>query len=230
MPAEEGWQLCHPPQTHRDLPTPAGCCGELQHHQDKLVQLDPHINTTRGVVMGCPLRLPTELLLRHPQIEEATRCQTLRTKEATCQVTVTLRGPLLSQLSLGSWWTLYLCPWVPEPLQCYRCHRFGHHQASCANVIECGICSGSHDTQECLVKYKAKQDIVHRCPNCNQAHHAWSKSCPARLRLVERGRERQATWVANQQKTEQSRAAPSTQTIAPLSTTPSSPCITSSPQ
>ena len=65
----------------------------------------------------------------------------------------------------------------------------------------CGMCSGSHETQECLVKYMAKQDIVHRCPNCNQAHHAWNKFCPVRLRLVERDRERQSVWVANQQKT-----------------------------
>ena len=119
----------------------------------KLVQLEPHSNTTRGVVMGCPLRLPTELLLRHPQVKEATRCQTHCTKEATRQVTVTLRGALLPHLSLGSWGTFYLRPWVPEPLRCYLCHRFGYHQTSCANVIKCGICNGSHETQECLVKY-----------------------------------------------------------------------------
>ena len=118
----------------------------------KLVQLDPHINTTHCVVMAYPLRLPTKLLLRHLQVDEATRCQTPRTKEATRQVTVTLRGPLLPPLSLDSWGTFYLRPWVPEPLRCYR---FGHHQASCANV-KCGICSGSHETLECLVKYKAK--------------------------------------------------------------------------
>ena len=33
MPAGEGWQLCHPPQIHRYLPTPAGYCSQLQHHQ-----------------------------------------------------------------------------------------------------------------------------------------------------------------------------------------------------
>ena len=52
--------------------------------------------------MGYPFRLPTELLLRHPQVEEAIRCQTPRTKEATRQVTVTLRGSLLLMLSLHS--------------------------------------------------------------------------------------------------------------------------------
>ena len=129
----------------------------FQHLQDVAV----NCSTTRGPqyqhhawcsYVWC---LPTELLLHHPQVKEATRCQTPRTKEATRQVTVTLRGLLLPQLSLGSWGTSYLRPWVPEPLWCYRCHRFGHHQASCANVIKCGICSESHETQECLVKYKA---------------------------------------------------------------------------
>ena len=57
----------------------------------KLVQLDPQINTTRDVVMAYPFRLTTDVLLRHLQVEEATRCQTLRTR----QVIVTLRGPLL---------------------------------------------------------------------------------------------------------------------------------------
>ena len=109
----------------------------FQHQQDvgvncsttrvKLVQLDTHSNTTLGVVMGYPLRLLTDLLLRHPQVEDTTRCQTPRTKEATCQVTVTQRGTFLSQLSLGSWEIFYLRPWVLEPLRCYRCHRFGHH-------------------------------------------------------------------------------------------------------
>ena len=160
--------------------------------------------------MGYPFCLPTELLLRHPQVEEATRCQTPRTKETIRQITVTLRGPLLPQLSLGRWGSFYLCPWVPEPLRFYRCHRFGHHQVFCANIIKCRICSGSRKTQECLVKYKAKQDIVHHCSNCKQAHQAWNKSCPARLRLVERGRERQAAWIANQQKTATMPAPPGT--------------------
>ena len=36
--------------------------------------------------------------------------------------------------------------------------------------MKCRMCSGSHETQECLVMYKRKQDIVHRCPSYNQAH------------------------------------------------------------
>ena len=191
LPGKDGSSVIRPKSTE-SFQHLQDVCSQLQHHQDQAGSAWPHINTTHGVLMGYPLRLPTELLPSHPQIEEAIRCQTSRTKEATCQVTVTLRDPLLPQLSLGSWGTFYLRPWVPEPLRCYRCHRFGHHQVSCKNVIKCGICTGSHETQECLVKYKAKQDIAHRCPNCNQAHHAWNKSCPARLRLVERDRERQA--------------------------------------
>ena len=170
--------------------------------------------------MGYPLRLPTDLLLRHPQ---ANRCQTLRTKEATHQVTVTLRSPLLPQLSLDSWGNFYLRSWMLEPLRCYRCHCLCHHQTSCASIIKCGMCSESHETQECLVKNKAKQNIVHRCPNCNRAHHAWNKSCPARLRLVERSRERQAAWVVNQQKSETIPASPGTFVWGLLTAPPPAP-------
>ena len=43
-----------------------------------LVKLDPQIQMSKGIVMGYPLRMPTALLLRHPQVEEAKRCLTPR--------------------------------------------------------------------------------------------------------------------------------------------------------
>ena len=76
--------------------------------------------------------------------------------------------------------------------------------------MKCGIYSEFHETQKCLAKYKAKQDIVHCYPNWNQAHHAWNKSCPARLRLVEWGREWQPAWISSQQKTATISAPPGT--------------------
>ena len=188
----------------------------------KLVQLDSFINTTHGVVMGCPLRLPTDLLLRHPQVEEATRCQTTRTKESTRQVTVTLRGPLLPQLSLGSWGTFYLRPWLPEPLQCYRYHRFSHNQVFCANVIKCGICTGSNETIPAPFVWgqqlptapppaqcSAPTDFLPLPPTAAAPRQSLITSLPSRRPL---------------------HTTPSTQMIAPLCTTPSSPRIISSPQ
>jgi len=173
----------------------------------RLVALDPGATLTKGVVMGYPLGMPTDLLLRHPQVEEATRCCAPRTRDETRQVIVSVRGPLPPHLDLGNWGLYYLRPYSPEPLRCFRCQRFGHHQASCDRPQVCGMCSGPHQTEGCLAKYKARQEVQPRCPNCSQAHHAWNKTCPARLRRVHQGRVNQVNWVTQQQTTA-SRPAP----------------------
>lgn len=165
-----------------------------------LIKIDPQTQLKRGIVMGYPLRMPLSILQHHPQVEEAARCQTTRGQMDTRQVLVTLRGDLPPSLSLGNWGTFYLRPYTPEPLRCYRCHRFGHHQAACVRPVVCGMCSGSHTTDSCLTKYKAKQEVRHRCPNCSGSHHAWNLNCPVRLQLVNHGRERQAAWVEEQQR------------------------------
>ena len=162
----------------------------------KPIQLDPHSNTTRGVVLGYPLCLPTDLLLRHPQVKEATCCHQRGHTPSNRHTTWSSSTPVV----LGQLGDFLLPPLSARTTAVLPLLPFGHYQASCENVINCGMCSGSHEIQECLVKYKAKQDIVHSCPNRNQAHHAWIKSCSALLRLVEWGRERQAVWVTNQQK------------------------------
>ena len=149
-----------------------------------LVKLDPQAQLTKGVVMGYPLRMPLQLLQRHPQVEEATRCLTSRDRTETRQVLVSVRGALPPHFDLGNWGMYYTRPYTPEPLRCYRCQRFRHHKANCSRPHVCGICSGGHPTETCLTKYKAKQAVVHRCPNCGGAHHAWNPSCPARLQRV----------------------------------------------
>ena len=167
--------------------------------QVKLSVLDPSLRVTRAVVMGYPHRLPTDLLLRNPQFESAERCQSRKTRDLTRQVVVTVRGPVPASVSLGNWGTFYLRPYTPEPLRCFRCQRFGHHQANCARPQVCGVCSGLHETRLCLDRFKAKEPVTHRCPNCSGAHHAWNPSCPVRTQWVDRGRVRQVDWVQQQQ-------------------------------
>lgn len=226
--------------------------------QVTITKIEPQTQVKKGIVMGYPLRMPLSILLNHPQVEEATRCQSTRGQMDTRQVLVTLRGDLPPSLTLGNWGTFYLRPYVPEPLRCYRCQRFGHHQAACERPMVCGMCSGPHTTSICLTKYKAKQEIRHKCPNCSGSHHAWNPNCPVRLQLVNRGRERQAAWVEEQQKITpappgtfvwgqqrqpplQTPAAPqlmseefpplplATATVIPQPLPPVTPCITSSP-
>ncbi|XP_071092678.1 uncharacterized protein [Haliotis cracherodii] len=60
--------------------------------------------------------------------------------------------------------------YVPNPLRCIKCQKFGHGAKFCRNQTECSRCGGAHEGSECSNSIK--------CANCNGEHLASSKSCP----------------------------------------------------
>ena len=64
---------------------------------------------------------------------------------------------------------------IPAPRRCFKCQRFGHGARTCrATKDVCPMCSGTdHTHNECPNKESQK------CPNCDGAHSAASKECPA---------------------------------------------------
>ena len=64
---------------------------------------------------------------------------------------------------------------IPAPRRCFKCQRFGHGARTCrATEDVCPMCSGTdHTRNECPNKDSKK------CPNCDGAHSAASKECPA---------------------------------------------------
>ncbi|XP_067679753.1 uncharacterized protein [Haliotis asinina] len=60
--------------------------------------------------------------------------------------------------------------YVPSPLRCYKCQKFGHGSNSCRGSVICHRCSESHDNRDC--------DKELKCANCHGPHGASSKSCP----------------------------------------------------
>ena len=61
------------------------------------------------------------------------------------------------------------------PLQCYKCHSFGHRKAQCpqgtAKCVACG--------EEAHTEKGTKCDRTRKCPNCQGPHLALFKGCPA---------------------------------------------------
>ncbi|KAM7309799.1 uncharacterized protein ISCGN_006784 [Ixodes scapularis] len=61
-------------------------------------------------------------------------------------------------------------PYVPNPLRCFRCQRYGHGSRACRGRETCARCSGTdHTADNCNLDYK--------CANCNADHPAYSRSC-----------------------------------------------------
>lgn len=65
--------------------------------------------------------------------------------------------------------------YIPNPLRCLNCFRFGHSRKSCKNERVCANCSQSfHEPNECNSPTK--------CVNCLGTHNNWNKNCPKYVR------------------------------------------------
>ncbi|KAG7178173.1 Nucleic-acid-binding protein from mobile element jockey-like 7 [Homarus americanus] len=146
----------------------------------KIIPLYPEEKTTRMVLLRYLLELPVEVIIRHSKVTKAERCVTTRDKAQTKQVLVDIKGTVPEEADLGNWGTYKLHPFVPEPLRCYKCQKFGHHQSRCHKQVRCGNCSRSHKTEMCIQKHKEGSTTTAKCPNCGKKHHVWSTSCPER--------------------------------------------------
>ncbi|GFV64317.1 uncharacterized protein TNCV_2502351 [Trichonephila clavipes] len=62
-------------------------------------------------------------------------------------------------------------PYIPNPLRCFKCQRFGHSQTSCRDQLTCSRCASvGHSSTDCTLKPK--------CVNCTQSHPSYSKLWP----------------------------------------------------
>ena len=70
-------------------------------------------------------------------------------------------------------------PYVPNPMRCFRCQRFGHTRTYCRNRPACGKCASSeHLDEDCLAG-------TLRCVNCGDGqtpHASYDRKCPAYVR------------------------------------------------
>jgi hypothetical protein len=61
-------------------------------------------------------------------------------------------------------------PYIPNPVCCFKCQKFGHGQGQCKGKIICFKCSEEgHDGYTC--------ENAHKCANCGESHMASSKDC-----------------------------------------------------
>lgn len=66
--------------------------------------------------------------------------------------------------------------YIPSPLRCLNCFRFGHTRKHCKNDRICALCSNQFHESACLTGS--------RCINCKGIHSNWSKECPYYKREV----------------------------------------------
>ena len=93
-------------------------------------------------------------------------------KRRTNTVILTFASPQLPKhITAGYMRGVPVDPYIPNPLRCFNCKKYGHSSRACKNSAECVICGeAGHEGASCR-----NQEL---CINCKGKHAASSRECP----------------------------------------------------
>ena len=90
---------------------------------------------------------------------------------------LTFARPNLPEKIRIGWMETVVHPYLPKPLQCYQCFKFGHPSAKCHAQAVCGRCGHEPHENACPTPPK--------CSNCKGDHAPTSKKCPVYTKELE---------------------------------------------
>ncbi|GFO40538.1 NADP dehydrogenase [ubiquinone] iron-sulfur protein 8, mitochondrial [Plakobranchus ocellatus] len=152
--------------------------GAIATFLDIPVTVSPHksLNSSKGVIRSRDLRCCSEeeMVEELSGVIHARRIKVRRGEDKiqTDTVVLTFDSPKPPSRIRAGYLTLDVRPYVPLPMRCYKCQRYGHGKDRCkkpaAVCIRCG--KGGHVERDC--------SAGPLCVNCRGDHAASSKTCP----------------------------------------------------
>jgi len=92
-------------------------------------------------------------------------------RRSTNTFVVTFRLPTLPKHVIVGYMRVLVDLYVPNPLRCFKCQKFGHGSKACKWTETCARCGQTGHNGDCSNKTKCP-------PNCSGGHTAFSKECP----------------------------------------------------
>lgn len=138
----------------------------------------------RGVITGIPVNVTAENIkgnVTNAKVSEARRLKTNRNgiRSDSLSVLVTFDEKRLPEKILIGYMCYEVRPYVPPPLRCFKCQRFGHVASVCKGKQTCGRCGGNHEYGKCAEGTKLK------CCNCGGEHSSAYRGCEVSKRAEE---------------------------------------------
>ncbi|GFO05142.1 Gag-like protein [Plakobranchus ocellatus] len=147
--------------------------GAIATFLDIPVTVSPHksLNSSKGVIRSRDLRCCSEEL---SGVTHARRIKVRRDEDKiqTDTVVLTFDSPKPPSRIRARYLALDVRPYVPLPMRCYKCQRYGHGKDRCkkpaAVCVRCG--KGGHVERDCSADP--------HCVNCRGDNAANNKTCP----------------------------------------------------
>ncbi|GFN74898.1 Gag-like protein [Plakobranchus ocellatus] len=152
--------------------------GAIATFLDIPVTVSPHksLNSSKGVIRSRDLRCCSEeeMVEELSGVTHARRIKVRRGEDKiqTDTVVLTFDSPKPPSRIRAGYLTLDVRPYVPLPMRCYKCQRYGHGKDRCKKpatvCVRCG--KGGHVERDCSADP--------HCVNCREDQAASSKTCP----------------------------------------------------
>ncbi|GFT62327.1 putative RNA-directed DNA polymerase from transposon BS [Trichonephila clavipes] len=143
------------------------------------VNVSPHktLNSCRGVISEPDLlSTPESEILEGFSDQGVIQVRRITIKKdsniiPTKHLILTFNSPKLPTTVKAGYLNCNIRAYIPNPLRCFKCQRFGHSQIACRGQYTCPRCASvGHSSADC--------SLAQKCVNCSQPHSSDSKQCP----------------------------------------------------
>ncbi|GBN78254.1 hypothetical protein AVEN_58290-1 [Araneus ventricosus] len=159
---------------------------KLKTFSNILVTVSPHatLNSSKGVITcGELLNVPTEEILKELQGQGVSHVRRISIRRDgqllnTKHLILTFDSAKLPENIKAGYMRLSVRTYIPNPLRCFKCQRFGHSKTSCRGTLTCARCAEvGHESTDCT--------RTEKCVNCKGEHTSFSRNCIAWTREKE---------------------------------------------
>jgi len=141
------------------------------------IKVTPHksMNSRKGVIRCNSLEDETEddicFELKDQNVTEVKRIFKDKGTTPTNTFILTFGVTTLPEAVKIGYMRVRVSPYVPFPLRCFKCQKYGHGKNRCRGKDICSKCGGNHKIEDCISSTKF-------CVNCEGEHEASDKNCP----------------------------------------------------
>ena len=139
-----------------------------------VVEKHQKLNSVKAVFKCPELKNDTEEeICNQLKNQKVTHVKRIKIKgEPTNTFVITIESSKVPSSIKVAWMNIPLSVYIPNPLRCFKCQKYGHHISRCrASKPSCGKCAQEHLTEDCTSGGKFQ------CANCGEEHQAYSRSC-----------------------------------------------------
>ncbi|GFS64197.1 uncharacterized protein TNCV_3945441 [Trichonephila clavipes] len=145
--------------------------------------VSPHktLNSCRGVISEPDLlTTPDAEILDGFSNQGVIQVRRITIKKDTTVITIkhiilTFSSPNLPKTIKAGYLNCKIRPYIPNPLRCFKCQRFGHSQTSCRGQLTCSRCaSAGHASTDCILEPKYARKLI--VPQLSETYAQAAKS------------------------------------------------------